>query len=180
MLRQLLARLRPDESCDALYRSIVAQARQPAFYGDDGVPDTTAGRFELLILHAALVMRRLRRDGPVGQQTAQALFDLMFKDLDRNLREMGVGDLVVPKRIRKMGEAFYGRAGAYDAGLDAEDDTVLADALARNLFDSRAGADRLHTMVRYVRDCDAQLAATGRDIIEAGDPDWPAAPGVLA
>lgn len=180
MLRELLARLRPGEDCHALYRSIVAQARQPAFYGGDGVADTPEGRFELLVLHAALTMRRLRRDGREGRETAQALFDLMFKDLDRNLREMGVADLVVPKRIRKMGEAFYGRAGAYDAGLDADDDTALADALARNIFDGRAGAERMDAMVRYVRDCDAALAATGREAIEAGNPEWPPAPGILA
>lgn len=180
MLRRLLARLQPGEDCDALYRSIVAQARQPAFYGGDGVPDTPEGRFELLVLHAALTMRRLRRDGTEGRDLAQALFDLMFRDLDRNLREMGVYDLVVPKRIRKMGEAFYGRAAAYDAGLDAGDDAVLADALARNLFDGRAGAERLRAMVDYVRDCDRTLAAAGLASLAAGEPGWPPAPGVSA
>src|ERR1700761_506939 len=90
-----------------VYSAIVAQSRQPRFYAEWGVPDTVTGRFDMISLHLALVLRRLgtERDAKVF---SQALFDLFFKDMDRSLREMGAGDLAVPKKIRKMGEIFYG------------------------------------------------------------------------
>ena len=116
-----------------LYLSLVAQARQPGFYLQCGVPDTVDGRFDMILLHAFLVLRRLKRDQSRTADLAQALFDMMFADMDRNLREMGVGDLAVGRRIKAMAAAFYGRIAAYQAGLDAGD-PVLAEALKRNLY----------------------------------------------
>ena len=98
-----------------LYGVIVAQARSAAFYTDYGVPDTVLGRFDLIVLH--LVLARLDGDGSSARGIGQKLFDLFCPDLDANLREMGVGDLAVPRRMQNFGEAFYGRQGAYLAAL---------------------------------------------------------------
>ena len=102
-----------------LYGVIVAQARSAAFYTDYGVPDTVLGRFDLIVLHLVLVLARLNGDGSSARGIGQKLFDLFCHDLDANLREMGVGDVAVPKRMRNFGEAFYGRQGAYLAALQA-------------------------------------------------------------
>jgi cytochrome b pre-mRNA-processing protein 3 len=120
-------------SAHLLYCEVVRQSRLPAFYLEGGVPDTLDGRFDLIALHAFLAMRRLKREGQAGQGVAQALFDIMFADMDQSLREMGVGDLGVGRRVKAMASAFYGRVTAYDAGLD-RDDAALCDALARNLY----------------------------------------------
>ena len=101
---------------EAIYGMIVTQAREPLFYRDFGVPDTVNGRFDLLLLHLWLVLRRLKSvEG--GAALSQALFDHFCNDMDDNLREMGVGDLTVPKRMQAFGEAFYGRTAAYDLAL---------------------------------------------------------------
>ena len=103
---------------EALYAALVQKARDPKFYTDLAVPDTVDGRFDMVVIHAMLVMRRLRETPAEVHTTGQRLFDLMFTDMDRSLREMGVGDLSVGTHVRKMAKAFYGRAAAYEAGLD--------------------------------------------------------------
>src|SRR5436305_8671353 len=123
----------PRGTIQAIYGMIVAQAREPLFYRDLDVPDTVDGRLDLLILHLWLVLRRLRGVA-AGKQLSQALFDHFCADMDANLREMGVGDLTVPKRMQKFGEAFYGRAAAYDAALEAGAEAMI-QALCKNVFD---------------------------------------------
>jgi cytochrome b pre-mRNA-processing protein 3 len=118
---------------EAIYGMIVTQAREPLFYRDLGVPDTVNGRFDLLLLHLWMVLRRLRPI-PGGAGLSQALFDHFCEDMDANLREMGVGDLAVPKRMQAFGEAFYGRAAAYDLAL-TEGREALAQALCKNILD---------------------------------------------
>jgi cytochrome b pre-mRNA-processing protein 3 len=116
----------------AIYGMIVTQAREPLFYRDLGVPDTVNGRFDLLVLHLWIVLRRLKSiEGGIG--LSQALFDRFCDDMDGNLREMGVGDLTVPKRMQAFGEAFYGRAAAYDLALTAGEEP-LAQALCKNIL----------------------------------------------
>jgi cytochrome b pre-mRNA-processing protein 3 len=122
-----------------LYGAIVAQARSVAFYTDYGVPDTVLGRFDLIVLHLVLLLARFDRDGASVRGVGQKLFDLFCSDLDANLREMGVGDLAVPKRMRGFGEAFYGRQAAYIAAIAAPDPQELEKALARNIFDGVEG-----------------------------------------
>ena len=118
-----------------LYGATVATARAPFFYADLGVRDSVEGRLDLIHLHTALLVRRLRRDADKrGPALAQAVFDAMFSDMDVNLREMGVSDLVVGKRVRGLWEAFHGRAIAYEAALDAADPNAMATALARNVW----------------------------------------------
>ena len=106
---------------------IVAQARLPCFYRDYAVADTVNGRFDLIVLHLALVLDRLAQD-PALRSLGQGVFDQFCQDMDHNLREMGIGDLKVPKEMQRMGEAFYGRAQAYRAALAAADDQALVEA----------------------------------------------------
>jgi cytochrome b pre-mRNA-processing protein 3 len=117
----------PERSC---YEAIVAAARHPVFYADWGVPDTLDGRFDMIALHAFLVLDRLKG---TEQAFRQALVDELFADMDRSLREMGVGDLSVGKKVRKMAEVFYGRLAAYDQALTARP-VALEAAIARNVF----------------------------------------------
>jgi cytochrome b pre-mRNA-processing protein 3 len=135
-----LFRRRPHERAGfELYGAAVAAARDPWFFGGLGVPDSLDGRFDLVGLHVAVLIRRLRTDAdPRGPALAQAVFDAMFADMDMNLREMGVSDMVVGKRMKRMWEAFHGRAHAYEAALDAGDATALADALRRNVWRAEA------------------------------------------
>lgn len=132
-LTKLLTRS-SNNSVYAVYGSAVAQARDPAFYLDVPVPDTVDGRFEMIILHVFLLIDRLRGQGDKATDLCQQLFDTLFDDMDRSLREMGVGDLSVGKKINTMAEAFYGRAGAYQDALDKEDREELIAALTRNIF----------------------------------------------
>ncbi len=146
-----------NRSIHALYGMIVAQARSAVFYTGYGVPDTVQGRFDLIVLHLVLLLSRLGRENKVGPKLAcspepsparsfgQRLFDVFCRDLEDNLREMGVGDLAVPREMRRLGEALYGRQAAYGAALAAADERELEKALARNIFeaagvDDRAGA----------------------------------------
>ncbi len=125
-----------------LYGAAVKAARDPCFYGDLGVPDTLDGRFDLVALFAALVIERLRTAPAPGPDLAQAVFDAMFSDMDVTLRELGVGDLSVGKKVRAMWEAFHGRALSYGPALQAGDEAALADALARNVWRGKPASDR--------------------------------------
>jgi cytochrome b pre-mRNA-processing protein 3 len=135
----------------ALYGAIVTQARSPAFYGDFGVPDTVEGRFDLIVLHLVLLLRRLGRENETGQALGQRLFDTFCRDLDDNLREMGIGDLAVPKHMRGFAEAFYGRQAAYLAAVDSADERDFENALARNIFQVAGPDERAARLARYAR-----------------------------
>jgi cytochrome b pre-mRNA-processing protein 3 len=171
----ILARFRRNSQArtiHALYGAIVAQARSVTFYADYRVPDTVEGRFDLIVLHLVLLLNRLGRSAEawrgfgqklLGQKLlGQELFDAFCRDLDANLREMGVGDLAVPKRMQAFAEAFYGRQAAYLAALEAADQRVFEKALARNIFPAGydAGAAQL---ARYAR-----AAVTGLDAQDDG------------
>lgn len=133
-----------------LYAQAVAAARDPHLYAALGVPDTLDGRFDLVGLYVSLVIRRLQAQPPPGPALAQAVFDAMFNDMDVALREMGVGDLSVGKKVKVMWEGFHGRALAYGRALDAGDGTALRAALARNVWagaEAGGGPARLATIV---------------------------------
>jgi cytochrome b pre-mRNA-processing protein 3 len=149
----------------------VAQARLPQLYRDYAVPDTVNGRFDLIILHLALVLDRLAAIGKV-RGLGQGLFDRFWQDMDHNLREMGVGDLAVPKRMRRMGEAFYGRAQAYRVALAADDDNGLAAALRRNIYAGAPDAPA-HRLAAYMREAVRQLQAQDQGAIAAGQLRFP-------
>ena len=155
MIFRLFRRDPQAASIAALYGAIVAQARHPGFYLEYGVPDTPEGRFDLIVLHLALACRRLgRAEGPdqaAARALSQAVFDIFCRDMDHNLREMGVGDLGVPKKMQKLGEAFYGRLDAYDRALAAAGDDELAAALRRNVLGEGAPAAAAPRLAAYVR-----------------------------
>ncbi|MFY9696407.1 MAG: ubiquinol-cytochrome C chaperone family protein [Xanthobacteraceae bacterium] len=151
MIWQLFRTPTQDRSIDELYGAIVAQARNPVFYRDCGVPDTVQGRFDLIVLHLVLLIDRLGRGADVGRGIGQRLFDVFCRDLDSNLREMGVGDLAVPKRMRGFGEAFYGRQAAYLAAFASADERELEKALRRNIFADADANDGARRLARYVR-----------------------------
>lgn len=155
---------------EAIYGMIVAQAREPLFYQAFSVPDTVDGRFDMVVLHLWLVLRRLR-EVPGGAGLSQALFDCFCSDMDANLREMGVGDLTVPKRMQKFGEAFYGRSAAYDAA--SADSGALRAVLARNVLNS-ADPDRAAALAAYVETAAAELCAVSEADIVAGTFRFPA------
>jgi len=168
----------------ALYGMIVAQARNASFYGGYGVPDTVEGRFDLIVLHLVLLLRRLEGEGDgsvtegerrsgVGQGLGQKLFDAFCQDLDDNLREMGVGDLAVPKRMRRFGEAFYGRQAAYRAALASDGTQELEKALARNIFEVVGADERAERLARYARAAMSQLNAEQDDALMAGTVTFP-------
>jgi len=145
------------EAADLAYRGVVEQARQAVFFTDYGVPDTLDGRFELICLHAFLYLHRLKGDRPQASRFCQSLFDRMFGDFDRSLREMGVGDLSVGTQMKRMARAFYGRILSYEAGL-AGDDPVLAAALARNIFGTISAPESVvGAMAAYVRGAISEL-----------------------
>ena len=160
----------PRGTIEAIYGMIVAQAREPLFYRALGVPDTVNGRFDMVLLHLWVVLRRLRRiEGGAG--LSQALFDHFCGDMDANLRELGVGDLTVPKRMQKFGEAFYGRSAAYDAALDAGGEP-LAQALCRNVLD---GGDigQARQLAAYVNAAIAALAGLDDTAVRNGSWQFP-------
>ncbi|HKS85748.1 MAG TPA: ubiquinol-cytochrome C chaperone family protein [Pseudolabrys sp.] len=159
MIFPLIRRSTRQTTISSLYGTIVAQARLPCFYREYEVPDTVNGRFELVVMHLALVLNRLE-DGAAGRELGQALFDHFCSDMDHNLREMGIGDLSVPKQMRRVGEAFYGRARAYQDGLRDPAGPLLAPAIRRNIYETgdadRPPADRL---AAYMREA-ARILAT--------------------
>ncbi len=118
---------------EQLYLKIVEQSRQADFYRTFGTPDTVDGRFEMISVHAFMAMRRLKGGSEEASELSQLLFNVMFDDMDRNLREMGVGDLSVGKRIKTMAKVFYGRIVAYEEALSGEGET-LEQALSRNHY----------------------------------------------
>ncbi len=122
------------DAAGRLYLALVEQARLPLFYARWGVPDSRDGRLELVSIHAILLMRRLRDEGRSGQELAQALFDVMFVDIDRHLREWGVGDLSVGKHVKQLAQSFLGQAAAFDPLLAARDRTAIGALLRRNVY----------------------------------------------
>jgi cytochrome b pre-mRNA-processing protein 3 len=157
------------------YAAIVSQARRPAFYESLGVPDTLDGRFDLIVLHASLYLKRLRSAGPDGRNLAQAVFDSMFDNLDQSLRELGVGDVTLPKKIRAMVSAFYGRAAAYDKALTEESGAALAEALCRNIYAGNApAADVVQRLSAYLRSASKALAEAPNDVLLSNQFHWAA------
>jgi cytochrome b pre-mRNA-processing protein 3 len=145
----------PDAVHDA-YRSIVAQSRQQRFYAEWGVADTVTGRFDMVSLHLALYLRRLKNE-PTARDFSQALVELFFKDMDRSVRELGISDLGVPKKIKAMGNVFYGLVKVLDPALDSRIPADVEAVLVRNVYGApSSGAGQLAS---YLLDETARLAA---------------------
>lgn len=173
MILRSFRRSAKTDSIASLYGAIVAQARSPSFYVEFGVPDTVEGRFDLIVLHLVLVLRRLAGAGDRGADLGQRLFDAFCRDLDGNLREMGVGDLAVPKRMRAFGEAFYGRQAAYLAALAADNAQDFEKALARNILQAEGIDPQAGRLARYARAVARQLDAKDDADLCGGVTDFP-------
>jgi cytochrome b pre-mRNA-processing protein 3 len=167
MIFSLFRKRPPSEPVFATYRAIVAQSRRPVFYAEWGVPDTVTGRFDMISLHMALLFRRLRTESEEMRAFSQALHDLFFKDMDRSLREMGAGDLGVPKKIQKMGGIFYGLLRHLGDALDRDDPALIEEVLVRNVYEGTPapGAAKL---AAYLREEAHRLAALRPEAIIAG------------
>jgi cytochrome b pre-mRNA-processing protein 3 len=157
---------------EALYGAIVAQARTPVFYRDCGVADTVNGRLDLLMLHLALVFERLSQGGPAARAIGQAAFDRFCQDMDDHLRQEGVSDLKVPKDMRRLAAAFFGRHRAYISALRAGDRAVLRAALCRNVYADQDPAG-LDALTAYVEAAAQALARQDDTAVTSGRIDWP-------
>lgn len=154
----------------ALYKGVATASREPGLYASLDIPDTLEGRFEALSLHMILVLRALRELPTPADEVAKDLTDAFFRDMDASLREMGVGDTVVPKRMKKIAESFYGRAHAYDEPLTDADDAGLALALGRNAYGGEAPAPAL---ARYALVADQGLKSVSLDKLLETGPVFP-------
>jgi cytochrome b pre-mRNA-processing protein 3 len=165
---------RPKRTIAAVYGAIVAQARDPRFYKVFGVRDTVLGRFDLIVLHLAILLRRFRQGDAATRTLAQGIFDAFCRDMEHNLREMGISDPGVPRQMQKIGEAFYGRARAYDAALAECGEDALTQALARNVY---AGAPEPEVaavrFAAYVRQAVVALAAQSVEELARGVVRFP-------
>ena len=168
-------RLAREKAID-LYNKVVRHSRSPVFFEGYAVPDTVEGRFEMITLHGGLLVTRLCQPdmGPDGKLLAQAFFDVMFFNLDWSIREMGVGDLGVPRRIKQMMTSFKGRAFAYDEALKAGPGEV-SHALIRNLYSTvpRPPTEILSAMATYVTECGNALKKQSLSDFWQGNVDFP-------
>ncbi len=163
----------------ALYGAAVAAARQPYFYASLGVPDTLDGRFDLIALHVFLLIRRLQDSPAPGPALAQAVFDAMFSDMDMNLREIGVSDLRIGKRVRAMWEALHGRALAYTAAMQTADRAALEAALARNVWRGSAPDGAAEALAGIVLMQADHLAEQQLTILTSGEMQFLPAPEAM-
>jgi len=164
-------------TAQSLYAQIIQFARRPAFYRDHGVPDTLDGRFELLALHTVLVCRRLAAEGEGGAELGQFVFDAMIEDLDVNLRELGVNDPSLGRRVKEMARAFFGRRDVYAAALDSGDRQALEEAVLRNLYGTvdEAG-DAVPRLSDYVEQAATMLAGLPMARLQEPRLDFPDVP----
>lgn len=164
------------EGAQALYLALATQARAPYFYAVAGVPDSLDGRFDAVALHAFLVLNRLKReDDALAASLAQNLVDMFVEDMDRSVRELGVGDMGVARRVKQMAQALYGRAAVYEQAVAAADDGALMQALARNLYGTCETHDdaKIALAARYVRDSVDVLASQPLARLAQGRIDFP-------
>ncbi len=159
-----------DQAVERVFESIMQQALTPQFFGGDKIPDTFSGRFDCVSLHAALVFRRLQGINETGAELAQVSTDRLFSGFDDALREIGTGDLTVSKKIKKVAEAYQGRAAAYRAALDDNaPKAAMADAIQRNIGLAEGAADRL---AEYAVAVEAGLKAQANEELLKGVIDW--------
>jgi cytochrome b pre-mRNA-processing protein 3 len=158
-----------------LFAGAIAKARDPEIFLGGAAPDTAQGRFEVLALHVILLVRRLTGADPEMADLRQGVFDAFVRNLDDGLREMGVGDLSVGKKMRKLAQAFYGRLKTVDAAFAAPaPEAALAALVARTVFaDVGDGAFAAAPLAAYLIRAEAALAATPTERFFRGEAPWP-------
>lgn len=164
-----------------VYVRLVSRSRDPWFYEACDVPDTVDGRFDMIVIHAHLLFRRLAALGEEGALLSQDVFDAMFKDMDRSLREMGVGDMSVGKHVKGMAKAFYGRTQLYEEGFIGGRE-ALEQALRDNIYrDAQPSADAVSRLADYMERIASALADAPLERLTAEDGPFPAVhPGPAA
>ncbi|MEI2301552.1 ubiquinol-cytochrome C chaperone family protein [Ensifer sp. MJa1] len=151
------------------YALLTSAARQPYLYTDLDVPDTVMGRFEMLSAMLILYFRRTRASARPGQEIAQEIIDAFFEDVDHSIRELGVGDAGVPKKMKKLASMYYGRLEAYATALEEKDGVALAAALRRNFHpDGGDAAPTMDALAAYLLAVEAQLVDVDEAVVEAG------------
>lgn len=160
---------------DRQYETLTAAARQPFFYSHLGVPDTVMGRLEMISLVMILFFRRTRFSGTSGQELAQEIVDAFFQDIDHSIRELGVGDPSVPKRMKKLAGRYYGRLESYAAALDAGDEEALSAALARNIHPEVDNPPSMAALAAWAMFAERHLAAVPEDDVATGRVSLPPA-----
>ncbi len=160
---------------DRQYQTLTAAARMPDFYESMNVPDTVMGRFEMLSAVMILFFRRTRASATSGQEIAQEIVDAFFEDIDYSIRELGIGDNSVPKRMKKLAGMFYGRLEAYSKAMDATDAEALNDALSRNIHPKATDAVDMRALAGWMFEAEAHLSAQSEDTIATGSATLPKA-----
>jgi cytochrome b pre-mRNA-processing protein 3 len=158
---------------DAVYEAIVASARQPLLYSRWEVPDTPLGRYEMVSLHMVLFLERAHGVAALDE-LAQEVTDEFFKDVDHSLRELGISDVGVPKRMKRLAKMYYGRTAAYADALERQDDGALVAALGRNIRPDEEWLESAQ-LATYVKAVVRNLSAQDLDAICAGSVKFPRA-----
>jgi len=158
---------------DRQYAALTSAARKPFFYSDLDVPDTVMGRFEMLSIVMILFFRRTAKSDASGQELAQEIVDAFFQDIDHSIRELGIGDQSVPKRMKKLAGMFYGRLETYAAALETGDTEKLADALRRNIYPGMADAPAMPGLADWMIAAEGALAGVSEDEISRGQAVLP-------
>ena len=152
-----------------IYGSLVARARNPALYRDLGVPDTINGRFDMMVMHVFLLSHRLKDAGDECRELSQGLFDAFLLDMDRGMREEGVGDTSVPKKLKKMTQVYYGRLRAYEKPLEERNKSAIAEIINRNIFTDEHNDECANALAGYMLNLRAHIEALSVEEILNGD-----------
>jgi cytochrome b pre-mRNA-processing protein 3 len=167
------------QTAHRLYGALVKQARTERFFRELGVPDTPEGRFEIIGLHAALLLRRLRSEGAAGQALGQALFDLMFDDMDASLRELGVGDLSVGKQVKRLAGQFYARLSALDQVIGTGAASLVEPVLRASVWHGAPppSAAQVTALADYLIACERELGGQSGGALLRGEVTFARAEG---
>lgn len=174
MFSRLFSRIRRDDDiATALYGAIVAQARSPALYAEIGVPDSVSGRFEMVVLHVVILLQRLEVGSEAARAAGQGVFDHFCRDMDNSLRQMGIGDLSVPRHMRNVGEAYFGRAQAYQPNLADGQAEFLADTLKRTVFPAGDNTKSANALAAYALEAVSRVNEQDESDIIGNGPNFP-------
>lgn len=170
MLSWLRTRQAGRQKAAEIYGAVVTQARYPVFFARAGVPDTPEGRYELIVLHLFLVLERLRGAGDAGVEPSRLLIETFITDMDDQMREMGVSDLAVPKKVKRAAALFYERSEAYRTAMGEGTTDALAAAL--RLAVPTTG-ERAAALAGYVKEAITALAGQDREVLLTGRVTFP-------
>lgn len=171
--------INPGADCQPAAQAVFEAARAPVFFTGLGVPDTFDGRFEMVAIHLHLLLVRLRSDGDTATAYSQGVFDIITGHFDEALRETGVGDMSVGKRVKAMTQSLYGRLSAYNAGFNAETAAEMHDALRRNVYGTieEPKDECIAAIMAYQEAVMAHLTEMPLAAIQAGVNLFPPPPG---